>query len=253
MKITLLGTSHGDPTMTRLNTSSLIEVNGHYYLIDAGEGVTPSLIRMDIWPEMLEGVFITHMHMDHTCALAMILEQCLKRRNRFPDIDPAVFLPDPECEAILRAWLKVNHVKEEKLHRLSSFKAGEIFDDGNIKVEAFHTYHVPKDPAKPDAGSYGFRVTAGDKKVFFTGDLYHDFSDFPSEAADGCDALICELVHFTPESAFERLKDLRLGQLVFTHIGNLWQDPANQPKLKEIYQSIGYPVTLGYDGFQFEV
>lgn len=253
MKITLLGTSHGDPTKTRFNTSSLIEEKGHYYLIDAGECATASLIRMDLWPEMIEAVFITHMHLDHTGGLPMILEQGLKRRHRFPEIDPAILLPDPDGEAALRPWLKINHIKEEKLHRISSFKAGDIYDDGIIKVEAFHTYHIAKDPAKPDAGSYGFRVSAGDKKVFFTGDLYQDFSDFPSVAADGCDALICELVHFTAESAYERLEKLNLGRVVFTHLGNPWQEPANQVKLTEMYRSIGYPMTIGYDGFQFTV
>ncbi|MBE6356056.1 MAG: ribonuclease Z [Lentisphaerae bacterium] len=253
MKITLLGTSHGDPTKTRFNTSSLIEEKGHLYLVDAGECATASLIRMDLWPEMIEGVFITHMHLDHTGGLPMILEQGLKRRRRFPEIDPAILLPDPDAENFLRQWLKVNHVKEENLHRISSFQTGEIFNDGIIKVESFPTSHIQKDPAKPDAGSYGFRITAGDKKVFFTGDLSPDFSDFPSAAADGCDALVCELVHFTPESACERLVKLDLGRLVFTHLGNPWQEPENQVKLTEMYKTIGYPMTIGYDGFQFTV
>jgi hypothetical protein len=41
--------------------------------------------------------------------------------------------------------------------------------------------------------------------------------------------------------------------VVFTHLGNPWQEPANQVKLTEMYRSIGYPMTIGYDGFQFTV
>ena len=63
MKVTLLGTSHGDPTYCRFNTSTLLEVENYgAVLIDAGTPVLAMLIRQQIPLEKLRAIFITHMH-----------------------------------------------------------------------------------------------------------------------------------------------------------------------------------------------
>ena len=56
MKITLLGTSHGDPTASRLQSASLVEVAGKRYLIDGGEGISTTLIRRKTGPETIDKV-----------------------------------------------------------------------------------------------------------------------------------------------------------------------------------------------------
>ena len=45
MRITTLGTSHGDPTYCRFNSSNLIEIAEASYLIDAGAPVDALLVR----------------------------------------------------------------------------------------------------------------------------------------------------------------------------------------------------------------
>ena len=69
MRITTLGTSHGDHTYCRFNSSTLVDVGGELYLIDAGEPVTALLVRAGISPERLRAVLITHMHSDHVNGL----------------------------------------------------------------------------------------------------------------------------------------------------------------------------------------
>ena len=65
MKITTLGTSHGDATYCRFNSSTLYESAGNLYLIDCGEPADALLIRANKETWKLKAIFITHMHVDH--------------------------------------------------------------------------------------------------------------------------------------------------------------------------------------------
>ena len=253
MTVVLLGTSHGDPTASRLQSASLIETGGHRYLVDAGEGVSTTLIRRGTGPETIEAAFITHMHLDHTGGLPELLELALKYRGKQPRITLPVLLPEKRAAAVLRRWMTVNYMRDPKINELKSYSSGTVFDDGVLKAEAFPTCHLAWSSGCNDARSYGFRMSSGGKKVFFTGDLGGDFSDFPFEAASGCDMLISELVHFSPENAHARLKGMDIGHLVFNHLGNRWQTPEGEKEIREIFSDCDFPVSVGYDGAVFEI
>ena len=78
MKITNFGTSHGDPTLEHFCSSTLLETQGRYYLIDAGEPANALLVRNGLCASRVSAVFITHMHIDHTGSLPVICEQAKK-------------------------------------------------------------------------------------------------------------------------------------------------------------------------------
>ena len=65
MLITTLGTSHGNHTMTRNNSSTLVQTDGAAYLVDCGEPVAGTLERAGKWDPVIRTLFITHMHADH--------------------------------------------------------------------------------------------------------------------------------------------------------------------------------------------
>ena len=253
MKITLLGTSHGDPTMTRLQSASLIETGGRRYLIDAGEGINTTLIRRKTGPETLSAIFITHMHLDHSGGLPELMELALKYRSRQPEIELPVYLPEERAGIILRQWLEVNYMRDPEINPIRIYSSGTIFDDGILKVEAFPTLHLAWSSGDPAAKSYGFKITAGKKTAFFTGDLAGDFSDFPFEAVSGCDVLISELVHFSPEKARKKLANLKIGRLIFNHLGNRWQTIEGENEIKSLFSDIGFSVETGFDGMNIDV
>ena len=55
-----LGTSHGDPSLTRFCSSTLYSLGGTKILLDAGEPVSALLIRNGVRPADLDAVFLTH-------------------------------------------------------------------------------------------------------------------------------------------------------------------------------------------------
>ena len=64
-KIITLGTSHGDPTCCRFNSSTLFKIGEASYLIDAGAPANALMIRHGFKLHDLKAIFITHMHEDH--------------------------------------------------------------------------------------------------------------------------------------------------------------------------------------------
>lgn len=84
-RVVLLGTA-GGPTLFRNNTAgiaSALVVDDGFYLIDAGCGVLQQLTRAQVGPEydeayegplhVLGGIFLTHLHSDHTVDLNNVL------------------------------------------------------------------------------------------------------------------------------------------------------------------------------------
>ena len=73
-RLVLLGTQ-GGPTIRKFRSqpASLLVVDGHPYLIDAGTGVSRQLKWAGFDPEDITDVFLTHLHLDHIAGLAPVL------------------------------------------------------------------------------------------------------------------------------------------------------------------------------------
>lgn len=74
MQITFLGASHGVPEANRRCSCTLIETNGRYYFIDMGVNAIDALRTRGIEVEDVKGIFITHMHGDHTNGLISFVD-----------------------------------------------------------------------------------------------------------------------------------------------------------------------------------
>lgn len=65
MKLTILGSGTGVPSLERSAPGYLLSVRTHQYLIDCGSGTLRQLIRAGTSYKFVDGVFITHTHPDH--------------------------------------------------------------------------------------------------------------------------------------------------------------------------------------------
>ena len=250
MKLITLGTGHGDPNMRRCNSAALLECGGKYYLLDAGDGACTGMIRAGFLPSMLSGVFISHLHDDHTAGITSIVKSALKYREKHPACHLEIYLPQAGTERVLWEWLGL-FLPEERLTEItvSAYSDGTFFNDGNISITAIPTCHLPYGK-EGKARSYGWLAKGEKKCLLFTGDLSPDFSDFP-KTDQYCDTVICELTHFDMKYALPVLKTLSCGELIFTHIYDPWDTPEGQEHLKELQTILPYKLTIAEDGMTF--
>src|SRR5690625_5032688 len=74
VELITLGTIAGPvPTVDRAQTSTLLIVNGRYYLIDAGANAARRVAQAGVSVPRIDNVFITHQHSDHTAGLPFLL------------------------------------------------------------------------------------------------------------------------------------------------------------------------------------
>lgn len=69
MKITLLGTGSPIPSPDRAGPATLVQTDTSNILFDSGRGVVMRLAQALLFPSMLSGVVLTHLHSDHVCDL----------------------------------------------------------------------------------------------------------------------------------------------------------------------------------------
>ncbi|MBR5308241.1 MAG: MBL fold metallo-hydrolase [Clostridia bacterium] len=249
MLIKTLGTSHGDPTEIRFNSSTLYEICGSYYLVDCGEPCDALMIRSGRKPQNVKAVFITHMHDDHTSGLAPLCKEKYKYKSDFP---MKVMLTEEAAIPAFKGWLEATHIRHTGGDvEFDYIKPNTLtYDDGDIKVTSYRTNHVlhGKFP------SFSYIIEGEGKKILHTGDLECDFSDFPKIALEEeFDACVCELTHYNFEKALPIFQRCKFKKLIFSHIGNEWHIPENVEKLKELCNSLPYPAILAFDGDEFEI
>jgi len=249
MLITTLGTSHGNHTYCRFNSSTLFEIDDRSYLIDAGEPVNGLMIRAQKSFDNLKAVFITHMHEDHVGGLPDLIKALLKYPKDGQHTD--IYLTEERAIQGLEGWLKAMRLRwPSPLITVNVTKPCKIFDDGNLCATAIGTQYI-KHPESPV--SFAYQLEAEGKRVIYTGDLSGDFSDFPEIAqTEPCDLCICEMTHFPPEKALPVLAKIPIRRLIFNHIHDPWHGEGEE-RLKQIFASLPYPFEIAHDGDVFEV
>jgi len=202
-QVVMLGTGTPNADPDRSGPAVAIVVNGTPYLVDFGPGVVRRASAMSpsyggemaaLEVDNLAYAFLTHLHSDHTLGLPdLLLTPWVLERNR------PLELYGPEgtevlAEHILKAYdadIKYrlyglepanNQGWRVNVHTISE---GMVYQDDNVKVEAFPVRHG----TWPNA--FGYRFTTPDRVIVISGDAA------PGEAlekyAEGADILIHEV------------------------------------------------------------
>ncbi len=243
MNLITFGTSHGRAEPGRACTGMLLTVGDAYYLIDCGSPTAERMIDRGLPIPSIRAAFITHAHRDHMGCLSTVISLFFSTQKRVDEKKRlSVWFPQADLIAPMTALMTAEH--DERALRLCDFgtvEPGAFYEDENIRVEAIPTEHLRPFP------SYAFVITAEGKRMLFSGDLTEDFHDFPAISREtDFDAIVCELTHFTPESALDKIRQCRTKQLIFNHVR---QDRL--ALIAPLKNAFPFPVEIASDGDTF--
>ena len=198
----------------RAQASNVLIVNGAFYIVDAGEGVTRRLTRAGIPIRDIDNIFITHPHSDHTGGLGGLLST----EYDYSRTKPVDIYGPPGTDEITKALVQFLTVSadiriSEGMRTVPAAKiffghdtgVGVIYQDANVKVTAAENSHFNFRPGTPAYGkykSYSYRFETADRVVVFSGDTGP--SDALVELAKGADLLVSEVM------SLEEWKELQI-------------------------------------------
>lgn len=241
IKINFVGTSHGFPENHRQCSSTFFTVGGNTYIVDAGADIGAALNKNDIPLESVKAIFITHPHGDH---LNGILGLCdyITWYKPYHACNPKFMFPDKACIIAIENWrrfiLDNNYYIRPDLD-FNVYSAGVIFDDGILKVTAVKTAHI--------SSSHAFILEAEGKRIFYTGDMVYNLSEYPRILGDHhYNLVICESAHHDPGTANEKLMHTNTDMLIMNHISL-----SREEELKRLKPPFTYK--MAFDGDIVEI
>lgn len=278
----VLGSGAVAPNPYRNGPAGAVVVNKQPYLIDAGEGVWRGFTRAalahdgllvdSLQPTKITKVFLTHLHCDHTVGLPSLMFL----PGTYGRSEPLTIYGPIGTKRLVESLMDAYHADiHERLHgpegeakHPDAWKAivheiaepGQVYEDENVKVEAYHHPHGSF------AQNFAYRFSTNDKIIVWSGD--GRISDDFLEASKNADVLFCELTtvdhlsnavwggssfeqkqkiiwsyHMKPQELAQFASDANVKQLVLIHECNYsvpYRDEALLEELKRDYPGDAY-------------
>jgi ribonuclease Z len=257
IKVTLLGTGNPQPSIERFGPSTLVEVNGQYFLFDCGRGVSQRLWQQKIQLGKVHKLFLTHLHSDHTVGIPDLwltgwLPANFGRRNNPLEVwgPPGTTQMMQGLQTAYRWDVETRDGEKNKIDSAISIKSHEIkegivYNDEKIKITAFLVDH-----ADFIDYAFGFRLDYGGHSVVISGDTR--YNENLIKYAKGTDVLIHEVAvarpelieksatarqilsfHTSPEDAGKVFYLVNPKLAVYSHIALVSTDPNLPPPTKD--------------------
>lgn len=166
MKLTVVGCGDAFGSGGRLQTSYHVEAAGKRFLIDCGATTLMGLNRLEIDPNTIDTIFVSHLHGDHYTGLVWWLihaQHVAKRKTPLTIIGPPTIKARFEmaAEALFPGSIAVPRRFDMRFKEM----VREVpLDEGPARVTAYEVDHPSGAP------SYALRFEFADKVLAFTGD-----------------------------------------------------------------------------------
>ncbi len=140
MKLTILGCHSATPRYTAHPTAQVLEMKGHLFLIDCGEGTQVQLRRYKVKFARIKHIFISHLHGDHFFGLVGLISTFRLLGREAP---LHVYGPKGIKEAITlqlklgKSWTNYDLY----FHELESKEPQLIFEDENVTITTIPLDH----------------------------------------------------------------------------------------------------------------
>ena len=142
----------------------LVETSNTKILIDAGESskkISNALLNLEIEPENIDAILITHEHLDHVRGLGTF-----SKKYNIP-----VYANSKTWDAMEEQSAKINS------QNIKKFTIEENFEIGELKI---HPFKIPHDAANP----CGFNIFYDNKKLSVATDIGHMTSSVAHKLED---------------------------------------------------------------------
>ncbi|AWN49446.1 MBL fold metallo-hydrolase [Methylobacterium terrae] len=196
-RLILLGTAGGPtPKPNRAAPAQAIVVDGHTYLIDAGNGTGRQMVLAKLKLGSLDSVFLTHQHSDHNADYGnvLLLAWATDLAHRVNTYGP------PPLARMTHQFLELNdydiktRMADEGRPPLADLIVpheiagpGPVMRDERVSVTAALVQHPPVEPA------FAFRFDCPDRSIVISGDTR--YSPNLIALAKGADILVHEVMY----------------------------------------------------------
>lgn len=210
-----LGTRGGPITSAkRSQPANALLIDDKAYLVDVGDGTAGQLAKAGIPLDAVQGIFISHLHFDHTGGLAAILGLRYQTSARHP---LTIYGPPGTKETVeglfqfmapmMRAGYAVPGApplpSPQDKTIIIEMSEGKPIDIDGMRITAIENTHFsfkPGSKAHKENKSFAFRFDLKDRSIVFTGDTGP--SENVEKLAKGADLLVSEMmdIDFTMEN-----------------------------------------------------
>jgi len=258
LHIAICGSGSPIPDEERGNPCTAVIAGEKIYMVDAGEQASETFNRMQLRPDQIEAVLLTHFHSDHIGGLGSVTLQrwvanAAKTQLRVlgpPGVERVVNGYN-EAYALDNSYRTAHHgeaiapsATAGMVAEPFDFEPGEtskvVLEDGGLVITAFEVDHSPATPA------VGYRFDYKGRSIVVSGDTVYTKSLV--EASQGADLLVHDALsadllklvedasrdagfanraqilvdvidyHATPEQAADAARDAGAGALALTHV-----------------------------------
>ncbi|MDG3583528.1 MULTISPECIES: ribonuclease Z [Galbibacter] len=158
LKLHILGCYSATPRAFTNPTAQVLEIKGHLFLIDCGEGTQVQLRKQKIKFSRIKHIFISHLHGDHFFGLPGLLSTF---RLLGRDAPMHVYGPKGIKEAVV-TMLRVGHAWTNYpliFHELTAMESEIIFEDEKVEVHTIPLTH------RVYTNGFLFKEKEGDRKL----------------------------------------------------------------------------------------
>ncbi len=221
MQLTIIGCGDAFGAGARLQTSFHVRTAGASFLIDCGTTTLIGMHRLNLAPETIDTVFVSHLHGDHFGGLPWLLVDAIyvSKRTR-----PLVVVGPRGVEqrfvtATEALYPGVSGAKRGFALEFIEYEERRPRDIGGVRVTPFEVRHPSGAPP------YALRFDIEGKVLTFTGDT--GWTESLIDAAQGADLLISECfqydvkldIHLDYRTIDTNYARLGARRVLLTHMG----------------------------------
>jgi ribonuclease BN (tRNA processing enzyme) len=221
LKVTILGSGTGIPSLTRSSCSIVSEIKDETLLFDLGPGTMRRALEAGITIDRITYLFISHLHPDHTGELVSLIFA-----GKYPGMEkrksPLTIIG---AKGIGKFYEGLQRVYEKWIEMGEDTVVIREMDNTRPDFMGFGPFDVNTMPMEHIESSIGFRVAVPDgTSLVYTGDT--DYCENVIELSLNTDLLICEAAlpdemkaegHLTPSLAGKIATEAKVKSLVLTH------------------------------------